>query len=1175
MFNRSAKSTARPSLIERLMSLAGSSAAPEPANFQPLEARQMLAATVIDDFDDITVSTNSPGTVIALAPRITDPALNGNIIKFASNMGDLYVQLYNETTPLTVANFMQYVNSAAGNGFSYNDTIIHRRATNFVIQGGGYRYVGGETVVTSISQFPPVANEFHPGTNLRGTISMAKLGDNPNSATNQWFFNLADNTSTLDTQNGGFTAFGRVLGSGMTIVDAMAAVPIFNAGSPFDTLPLRNYTDGAPYLRENFVIFNTITLTSRMTYSVSVGDPTKVSAQIIDGNLSLSYLANATGTTTVTVTGTSRDGGDPISDTFTVSIGTPSIVATEASTAMVQPGTSFTMSSTGVADQGGTVAAIQYWRDANANGTFEAASDTLITTVTSSENNWRGTITTGGTPSGLQTYFARPQDNESIFGAAVSTQVRVNANPTLGGVTSSATNVLLGQAVDLSTTDAADSDDTVDRVRYYRDTNGNGTLEVGVDAELSASTSNTTNFRSRISTTGFGTGTVTLFAQAEDEFDGLSNVVSTTINILQNPPTLTSLRITPALLANAGTPFVLTAAGFRDVDGTVAAIQYWRDADGNGFFNADEDSLLGESTTASGGYRFEVNTTGFDPGTYTFFGRARDNTDLLSAAVAVTARINAAPTIAALTPSAESVERLSFFVLTASGVADDTTIKSVSFYRDIDGNGEYSTADRLVGKGKRNPDGTWSFRASTAGFATGVNTFFAVATDANGGLSGAATTTTTIVNALPTAAGITAKPLVIANLGDNVTLTIKTPKDRDGTIQRVQYFLDVDNDGIIDTTGETPDLFLGESFNRGYALTVATGSFIVGNNTVLAQVIDNDGDVSAPSSVVVRVNAVPTIAALTSAEASVERLAFATLTASGVADDTVVSSVAFFRDVDGDGAFNAAVDRTIGKGKRNPDGTWSLRVSTKGFATGLNTFFAVATDSNKGTSAAAIGTFTVVNALPTAAGITAKPALIANLGDNLTLTIKTPKDRDGTVSLVRYFLDTNGNGTIDLEGESTDLFLGENAARPYAITFSTSGFNVGANTVLAQVQDNDGGLSAISSVQVLVNAAPTIDTFTAPDTSVTNGVPFTLAVGGVADSDGSVLSVDFYIDSNGDGAFTLGTDRALGKGRNLNGVWSLTTSVRNLTPGVVSVFARANDNNKGSSQIQEADILIA
>lgn len=162
---------------------------------------------------------------------------NATIVRFETVLGNIDVRLYDTKTPLTTQNFMNYVEDG-----DWDDTFFHRSVPGFVIQGGGFKFTdaGG---VSSVPQDPAVMNEFGL-TNIRGTIAMAKLGSGPNTATNQWFFNLADNAANLDNQNGGFTVFGRVLGTGMTVVDAIAAIPRFNAGSPFDSLPLRNYTGG-------------------------------------------------------------------------------------------------------------------------------------------------------------------------------------------------------------------------------------------------------------------------------------------------------------------------------------------------------------------------------------------------------------------------------------------------------------------------------------------------------------------------------------------------------------------------------------------------------------------------------------------------------------------------------------------------------------------------------------------------------------------------------------------------------------------------------------------------------------------------------------------------------------------------------------------------------------------
>ena len=71
---------------------------------------------------------------------------------------------------------------------------------------------------------------------------MAKISNQPNSATNGWFINLANNGANLDNQNNGFTVFGEVIGDGMDVIDALAVLPMFAFASPLNELPLRNYT---------------------------------------------------------------------------------------------------------------------------------------------------------------------------------------------------------------------------------------------------------------------------------------------------------------------------------------------------------------------------------------------------------------------------------------------------------------------------------------------------------------------------------------------------------------------------------------------------------------------------------------------------------------------------------------------------------------------------------------------------------------------------------------------------------------------------------------------------------------------------------------------------------------------------------------------------------------------
>lgn len=158
-------------------------------------------------------------------------------VRLQTTQGAIDIVLFDTAAPATVNNFLAYVRSGA-----YTDTLIHRSVPGFVIQGGGYLWNNNANQVNLLPTNAPIVNEFSPTrSNLRGTIAMAKLGGDPNSATSQWFINLANNAATLDTQNGGYTVFGQVSQAGMAVVDAIAALPIADAGGVFAELPLTSF----------------------------------------------------------------------------------------------------------------------------------------------------------------------------------------------------------------------------------------------------------------------------------------------------------------------------------------------------------------------------------------------------------------------------------------------------------------------------------------------------------------------------------------------------------------------------------------------------------------------------------------------------------------------------------------------------------------------------------------------------------------------------------------------------------------------------------------------------------------------------------------------------------------------------------------------------------------------
>lgn len=159
------------------------------------------------------------------------------LVQMNTDMGDIDVVLFEELAPLTVQNFLNYMNKGATDG--YDGTYIHRSIAGFIVQGGGYIFdpANGDFTsggISQIQQDPPVVNEAGlPGalSNARGTLAMAKQPNAPDSAQSEWFFNQANNNNpadpnNLDLQNSGFTVFGNTTDQGLSIIDQIAQLPI-------------------------------------------------------------------------------------------------------------------------------------------------------------------------------------------------------------------------------------------------------------------------------------------------------------------------------------------------------------------------------------------------------------------------------------------------------------------------------------------------------------------------------------------------------------------------------------------------------------------------------------------------------------------------------------------------------------------------------------------------------------------------------------------------------------------------------------------------------------------------------------------------------------------------------------------------------------------------------------
>lgn len=195
---------------------------------------QTLQLNETQVLEDLSIPLAGGAVEIDLADYFEIDGVTGQIVQMDYDQGTVNIEMLDGAAPLNVANFLSYVDSGA-----YNNTVIHRSILGFVVQGGSFT---ASLPLASVPTGDPVVNE--PAlSNLRGTLSMAKLANQPDSATSGFFISMADNSAILDGQNGGFTVFARVIGTGMDVADAIEAVPTWtitldDSGFPFEDFPM-------------------------------------------------------------------------------------------------------------------------------------------------------------------------------------------------------------------------------------------------------------------------------------------------------------------------------------------------------------------------------------------------------------------------------------------------------------------------------------------------------------------------------------------------------------------------------------------------------------------------------------------------------------------------------------------------------------------------------------------------------------------------------------------------------------------------------------------------------------------------------------------------------------------------------------------------------------------------
>ena len=187
------------------------------------QTQPSLFARMMTMFAGIALSGAALAASPAAAPVSATPQ-----VEIKTSMGDIVVELDHDKAPKSVDNFLAYVKS----GF-YKGTIFHRVIDGFMIQGGGF-----DEKLKQKKTNKPVPIESQNGlTNSNYTLAMARSGD-PNSATSQFFINVADNDAlNYPGRDGfGYTVFGKVI-QGQEVVDKIKAVPVADKG-PHQNVPV-------------------------------------------------------------------------------------------------------------------------------------------------------------------------------------------------------------------------------------------------------------------------------------------------------------------------------------------------------------------------------------------------------------------------------------------------------------------------------------------------------------------------------------------------------------------------------------------------------------------------------------------------------------------------------------------------------------------------------------------------------------------------------------------------------------------------------------------------------------------------------------------------------------------------------------------------------------------------
>jgi cyclophilin family peptidyl-prolyl cis-trans isomerase len=254
---------------------------------------------------------------------------------FVTGSGTFDLELFDQFTPITARNFLDYLTAGR-----YNGSIFHDVSPGAVLRGGRFQLVtqtGQPSRLDQIVENAAIQNE--PAlSNQAGTVAMSQFVGEPNSATSQFFFNLKNNSNatdfSFDTQNGGLAVFGALRNNGTQVINALASIPPQDRGGAFTRIPLQNFPQppagdfpgalqsaNVAYLETVSVVRSVDAQNGDALAFVVAGNTNSslVTATITGGRLVLSYAAGQTGAATITLRATDAEGRS-VETSFTVTV---------------------------------------------------------------------------------------------------------------------------------------------------------------------------------------------------------------------------------------------------------------------------------------------------------------------------------------------------------------------------------------------------------------------------------------------------------------------------------------------------------------------------------------------------------------------------------------------------------------------------------------------------------------------------------------------------------------------------------------------------------------------------------------------------------------------------------------------------------------------------------------